>query len=133
VTRSEAANALAVNPNPHARAVFKTRDATGDWWVSVPCWLDAGELVMAHPTDAGHWPIGAPADAHYTIEEPTADELAWREEQAALGLAARDLKIYRDEFGDDPPDAAWFTTAFEYARDPGCDWSTYWSTVQRLA
>lgn len=70
-------------PQPHAHAVFAHRDTTGQHWLEVRCWLDDGELVRSHPTDPRHYPIAAPADVDYRIEEPSADELAWREEQAA--------------------------------------------------
>ncbi len=89
MTRTEAAHALAANPNPHARAVFKTRDATGNHWISVRCWLDDGELVRSHPTDQQRGPIAAPVDLEYTVEELSADETAWREEQHRLEADGR--------------------------------------------
>lgn len=89
MNRNEAAHALAACPNPHARAVFSTRDATGHLWIEVRCWLDDGVLVMPHPTDLGHWPIAAPDGVDYTLWEPSAEEMAWREEQERLSAAGR--------------------------------------------
>jgi hypothetical protein len=50
----------------------------------------------------------------------------------AREIAARDLETYRSEFGHAEPDEPWFTTAFEYEREPGCSWSTYWAAVKKL-
>lgn len=47
--------------------VLLSLDATRSWWDNKACWIEDGELVMAHPTDARGNPIPASKDGNYSI------------------------------------------------------------------
>ena len=72
---------------------------------------------------------GGRRDHHFRVVEVREQG----EDARAEALAGAALATYRDEFPTGAPDEPWFTTAYEYERDPGCSWAAYWDAVQRLA
>jgi hypothetical protein len=75
MTRDQAKELLAANPAANVKMVDK--DATRKHYVYRSVWIDeAGELVMAHPTDPRGVDILAPQNASYQLmprEEPEED------------------------------------------------------------
>ena len=57
--------------HPTEAVYFRAVDATGHYWRSVPCWIAARELTMAHPTDAKRY-TAAPVDVAYTSDPAAA-------------------------------------------------------------
>lgn len=87
-TASEIATLLSTRPTAHAE--YSDRDATGQHWITVRCWLDSdGVLVRSHPTDPSRGTIPAPEGVEYTIHHEHPEDVAWREDQHRLAAAGR--------------------------------------------